>query len=286
MKRLIFLFSVYIVFNPLTAFAAVSDFLILRDIDNYRLITQKKDMLTGKILDAQGYIIWRNPGIFAEASHFGLDHKDITYETSYDKGGSIIDVQITQHQGSESDRWLLHEMEDRFRSENDLNLTYVSKNPLTDVDGNWIWHTKDRYEWLSDYTVISIQVANPTDIEIEPLDLLKAYLKKFPSTISLTPDKIGRVSHTLKWLSDEMERRLWLCEKWLEQGEKSKTGHKNVLYEATKNIEIFLTYQHKYYKSDITENEKSLLKGYIDQNNESALMSKVKTYKNWLQANR
>lgn len=282
MQKLIIVLISGIFLNPLSAFASPSDFLILQDFGGYKAIKQKKDPLTGKTQETQGYRIWQNPGIFAESTHFGVDHKDMTYETSYEKEGLIIEVEVTQHAGSESDKWLQHEMEDKFRSEKDLNLTYITKNPLRDIDGNWIWYSKGHYEWLSNYTAISIQVANQGDMEVEPLYLLKAYIKNFPSSISLTPDKIGRVQHTLKWLSKEMERRLWLCERWLDQWDKSKTWQKKVLYEAGKNLEIFLSYQQKYYNLAITEKEKSILQGYINQNNGAAIREKAKEYQSLL----
>ena len=57
--------------------------------------------------------IYGNSGILIPAGHFDLDHDDITYETRYIIPEPLVgvEVQLTQHSGSDSDKWLLHEVE-------------------------------------------------------------------------------------------------------------------------------------------------------------------------------
>jgi len=80
----------------------LSNYLILEDIGSYKRIT--KGGPSGSIL--------------AGAGHFGLDHKDKSYGIAYvnDETQIWVDVQVTQHAGSDSDKWLLHEIDRDFRN--------------------------------------------------------------------------------------------------------------------------------------------------------------------------
>ena len=65
--------------------------------------------------------LYGNSGALVGAEHFDLDHDDITYVTEYILPEPIlgVEVQVTQHAGGDSDRWLLHEAEDCYRDSDD-----------------------------------------------------------------------------------------------------------------------------------------------------------------------
>ena len=98
--------------------------LILEDIGNYRLPRTSVDIFTGEISPiTQPYRVARGSGILGPTGHFE-DHEDKTYSTYYinDAHDYTVTVQVTLHAGSEWDRrWLLHEVEDAYRSSKRLN---------------------------------------------------------------------------------------------------------------------------------------------------------------------
>ncbi len=65
----------------------------------------------------------KGSGLIAAAGHFFIDHEDITCRTGYYnlQEDLAVSVQVTQHAGSDSDRWLLHEVEDGYRDGDDLD---------------------------------------------------------------------------------------------------------------------------------------------------------------------
>src|SRR5574340_117955 len=100
----------------------VSTYLIMGDIPPYQRVTQVIDMITEKLKTIPGYSVYDNfSGTLAGADHFSLDHTDTTYETDYQSDALKLgaNVQVTRHAGGESDKWLLHEIEDRYRDGDD-----------------------------------------------------------------------------------------------------------------------------------------------------------------------
>lgn len=279
-KRFLILVSILFIL-PTLIYAAVTDYLILQDIGSYKVFTtifpedfsgpppKYSQTATGGILDAAGH--------FSE--------NDVSYEASYTAPGSkwpFVKVEVTQHSGSDSDKWLLHEVERGSRRSKDLQATYGSPNPLREINGNRIWYTWGYYKWVSNNVVVYINFTDLTGTKPEPLEVVRAYLAKFPSTIpAITIDR----AYNEKWLKDEMERRLWLCDKWFLQLQLQKAEQKTVINEAVKHMEVFLNYREKYY-GIAALTEKQLLWGYRDKNNGTAIRNKLKEYKDWWTANK
>ena len=95
-----------------------SDYLILQNIGSYKFSTQSVNPVTDEVKQIPGYTILKNAGVLISTGHFRLDHKDITYKTDYesDVADLGVEIQVTQHAGSDSDRWLLHEVDRNFRN--------------------------------------------------------------------------------------------------------------------------------------------------------------------------
>ena len=89
--------SFLIIFQATVFAQNISDYLITNDIGSYRKITGGG--ATGSIL--------------AGTDHFYLDHSDTALGIAYvnDAQKMWVDVQVTQHTGGDSDRWLLHEVD-------------------------------------------------------------------------------------------------------------------------------------------------------------------------------
>jgi len=101
----------------------------------------------------------------------------------------------------------------------------------------------------------------------------------------MTSDELRTSVNKTKWTKDEMDRRLWLCDKWFEQLQLGKTDQKTVLQEAVKSMNVFLDYREKYYGVKAAE-EKDLLAGYLSNSSETNIKAKLQEYKTWWSINK
>ena len=208
-----------------------SDYLILQSIGNF--------YNSGKGKCGKG------SGLIAAAGHFKEDHSDLNCRTGYYNTPQdiAVSVQLTQHSGSDSDKWLLHEVEDGYRDGEMERLGLLTKGArLRDINGNKIISLRGSgYSWISNNVVVEISYSDLDGTKPEPIEVIQAYLQKHPSTIpsTLVMDR----AHDEKWIKDEMERRLWLCDKWFLELQKGKAEQKTVINEAVKHMEVFLNYR-------------------------------------------
>lgn len=280
------LFSIILSFHN-SSFAAVEDYLLLNDIGSYKFITENVHPLTKKVTTIPGYTTRTAPGILAGADHFDTDHDDTVYEIVYESDVTDLGVrvQITQHAGSDSDRWLLHELERGFRKSKSLHEIYVAPNPIREISGNKIWYTWGYYRWLSNNIIISIEYSDIPGTKPEPLEVVQAYLSKFPSTITFTNSEVKDRSHSDQWLKNEMERRLWLCDKWFGQLELGKVDQDTALKGTVKSLNKFLDYREKYFGLKASGEKQSLWE-YEQANNEAGIRAKLQEYKDWWAKNK
>jgi hypothetical protein len=161
--------------------------------------------------------IYGNSGVVISADHFDEDHDDVSFVTRYIKPDPIlgVDVQVTQHTGGDSDRWLLHELDAEFRTYS--GIPGKSYGP-EQINGQTILQDDvagANYRWLSGNKVIEIKYRDSEMNKPEPLEVVKAYLAKHPSSItSFTLQELRHNANVTKWIKDEIDRRLWLCDKW------------------------------------------------------------------------
>lgn len=279
MRRILTIISIWIgvsmVVIPNALSQGISDYLIVTNIGAFGA---SKNPTAGQ-----------GSGILAGADHFYQDHKDMTYRISYfdlaTRSGAK--VQVTQHAGSDSDRWLLHETDRDFRNYYGLpSESYVMRviNDNTVMAfgaGGW------DYRWLSDDKVINIKYTDLQMTKPEPLEIVNAYLAKHPSTLpSMTSTELRTDENKTKWIKDEMERRLWLCEKWLQQLDEGKIEQYKVLSAIVDNhLNVFLDYREKYYGISAAE-DKQTLSGYLLAKNEKEIRKKLTEYKQWWAENK
>ena len=266
----------------------VMDYLILNDVAPYKLKRESREFPDRKVRAITPYKIYNSAGILGATGHFVYDHNDVTYETVYLGGPNLSapTVQVTQHSGSDSDKWLLHEVDKSFR-------TYYGmpgeEYEMRMIDGNTImtfgsagWH----YRWLSGNKVIQLEYHDSQMEKPEPLEVVKAYLAKHPSTLpAITSADLRTSDSKTKWLKDEMERRLWLSEKWFNQLDLQKAELKSVVQEAVKHLDVFLKYREKYYGVS-AKDDRNLLHMYSSQNNAASLKEKLKEYQLWWSQNK
>jgi hypothetical protein len=250
----------------------ISNYLIATDIGPYKKIT--KGGPTGNIL--------------AGVDHFGLDHKDAAYGISYvnDETKMWIDVQVTQHSGSDSDKWLLHEVDSAFRDK--YGIPAVSYYPWQ-IDGQTILINAvggREYRWLSGNKVIVIQYHGSLTQTPEPTDVVKAYLAKHPSTVqAISLSQLRSANNKTVWIKDEMDRRLWLADKWAGQIQTPDQKLYDKLKVMVDSMTIFLNYREKYF-GIAAKDEKNLLAGYLEHNDTTNIQAKLQSYKDWWAANK
>jgi hypothetical protein len=272
MKRILILLLLLI---PSLGFSQdLTNYLILNDIGGYKYRPKQTSELYG------------NSGVLTSADHFIMDHDDITYATRYVHPTTItgVSVQVTQHAGGDSDKWLLHEVERGFRrGDYEENMTPAR---FRNIDGNNIFYSGlggGTYRWISNNVVVNIEYVDLYRQKPEPLEVVRAYLAKFQSTMAtITIDN----AHNENWIKDEMERRLWLCDKWLQQLDEGKTDQYKALSAVVDNhLEVFLDYREKYYGISAGE-EKQALYGYLQALNEKEIRKKLTEYKQWWAENK
>lgn len=280
-NKLILAILSVLLMSPLRGFCqTTSDYLILQDIGTYRL-SQSKTYRT--LAPVGGPKVGKNAGVVG-SSHFP-DHVDTTYEVMYLGNANYASpkVVVTQHAGGDSDKWLLHEIEDIYRDSNTARLGLVLQGALVrKVGANKVFSHGiggGEYTWLSNNNVVvdisytSLKVGTPN-----PDEIVQAYLAKFPSIIETT--FVLDSAHDIVWIKDEIDRRLWLCDKWVLQIQPEDAKLYNKLDSIVSNMTVFLDYREKYFVISAV-NEKALLLNYLAKKDDVSIKAKLVEYKTW-----
>lgn len=283
MKRsiIIVLIALGICMTPAPSYSqGVDDYLIVNDIGIYK-VSKLHEAFIGeppiggpRTEDGAGAL---------RATHFNLDHADKTYEVLYWNEGDNVatpNVVVTQHAGGESDRWLLHELENKFRSdEEEIHFSGTVK----EYTGNKVitYNFGGDYAWLSGNVLVYIAYEDAQLEKPEPIEVVKAYLQKFPSTLSISAEEIRSIEHGKQWIKDEMERRLWLCDKWDAAYVSNKAKKEDLLYAFNSNMEAFLEYRKKYYNRGYGDDLNTLWHYQYTTFDVEGMRRKLVEYKTW-----
>ena len=118
------------------------------------------------------------------------------------------------------------------------------------------------------------------------MEVVQAYLAKFPSTLTVKDDtEFKSADYNTKWIKDEIDRRLWLCDKWNLQFQAGKTTQADLIYNLNNNLEVFLNYRQKYF-SVAAEADLTLLADYQQNNDLASIQTKLSEYKGWWNSNK
>jgi hypothetical protein len=139
-----------------------------------------------------------------------------------------------------------------------------------------------QYSWISNNLVIDIRYTDLQKTKPEPLEIIAEYLQKHPSTM---PVMTMDMAHDVLWIKDEIDRRFWLCDKWLYQLQLGKVPQGEVFQQIVNSMNIFLDYREKYYGMKAID-EKNLVVGYLSQNNGTGIKAKLDEYKKWWAVNK
>ena len=254
---------------PIAGFSgSISDLLIMQDIGQYKFMGKGGG---------------NGSGVIIAADHFNKDHVDESYSCLYfnDSLETGINVEITIHSGGDSDKWLGHEVDRAFRNYygvpgDSFAVRVIDGNTIIAAgSGGW------DYRWLSGCKVIHIEYTDLEMIKPEPLEVVQAYLVKHPSTLTQTTSTALRTdSSKVGWIKDEMERRLWLGDKWFAQIQTIDPKLRDKLKSVTNSMIVFINYREKYY-SVIAKNEKIEIETALSQNNVAAIQTKLTAFKTW-----
>jgi hypothetical protein len=284
MKKNVILISIIsILFVSMTAYCqTVSDYLILQDVGPYKL-SQSKKLIPG-MAPVGGPQVSQDAGVLSATGHFP-DHADKTYEVMYLGGGTYVSptVEITQHVGGDSDKWLLHEIEKGFRDSKIERLGLVLQGALIRKIG------MDKvfshgiggggYRWLSNNNiVVDVSYTSLVAGKPKPTEIVQAYLAKFPSVIPTA--LILDSAHDVVWIKDEMDRRLWLCDKWVLQIQPGDVKLYDKLDSVVSNMNSFLDYREKYF-GIVAKDDKLLLLTALSKKDDASIKTKLAEYKTW-----
>jgi hypothetical protein len=274
MRKVIFILFQALIFASLAYGQSAGDFLILNDIGQYKLT--KGLLFRGKIVGAEPKVSKVGNDVYGYYT---------SYETSY-AGGEGYSAPTVEVRAYDSIQWLLHEVDSDFRSY--YGIPTESYSPMK-IDGQTILDDSvsgETYRWLSGNKVIEIKYRDLEMIKPEPLEVVKAYLAKHPSTIpAMTLTQLRSPESKTTWIKDEMDRRLWLGDKWFYQLQLGKVPQSEVLQQAVKSMNVFLDYREKYFGMKAAD-DKNLLAGYVMQNNGTGIKAKLKEYKDWWALNK
>ena len=261
-----------------------TSYLILEDIGAFKLHNQSRAFPDRKLRPITPFRKYNGSGgVLGASGHFVYDHNDVTYETGYDNStvGMGVSVTVTQHSGSDSDKWLGHEIDEDFR--NYFGIPGETYGPRA-IDGQVILEDTvagANYRWLSGNKVIMITYHDSQMEKPEPIEVIRAYLSKHPSTLpALTVAQLRSTTNKSQWIKDEMERRLWLGGKWFYQLQLGKVQQIKVIEQAVKSMNIFLDYRERYFDVK-ADGEKNLLASYLNANDGTRIKAKLDEYKKW-----
>ena len=228
-------------------------------------------------------------GIVGPADHFGEDHNDINCTVTYHSMAQRLTVkaEVTRHTDApDAIMWLLHEIDKEYRT------YYGAPDPgyiIKNINGNTLYAFESAgwdYRWISGNNVIRLEYHDSKMTKPEPMEVVRAYLSKHPSTLSATTtSELRSVSNKTKWIKDEMDRRLWLCDKWFLQSTLKKADEKHVREEPVQSMNVFLDYREKYFGIKAA-GEKNVLASYLNSNNGVEIKAKLTEYKKWWAVNK
>ncbi|HEY6010112.1 MAG TPA: hypothetical protein VIX18_01475 [Nitrospirota bacterium] len=227
-------------------------------------------------------------GVLGRADHFGEDHKDISCVAAYHSlpQKMTVKAEVTSHTDpSAAVKRLMHEVDKEFRD------YYGKPEPgyvIKTIDGNVVYAFGSagwNYRWVSGDRVISLEFHDTKMTKPEPMEVLKAYLAKHRSALAATTtEELRSAPAETKWIRDEMDRRLWLCDKWLQRIPAGKAAAMPD-DRSVESLRVFLDYRERYFGVK-AEDEKNVLTGYLSSNNAAGIKARLREYKDWWTSNK
>jgi len=174
----------------------------------------------------------------------------------------------------------------------DFRTYYGTPDPgqiIKNTDGNTLDASESKgrnYRWISGNKVIMPGYHDTGMTKPEPIEVVRAYLARHPSTLLTTSAaELRSASSEVQWVKDEMDRRLWLCDRWFLNLSIKKDLVRQVREEILDSINKFLNCREKSFGVK-AKDEKNLLAGYFTPNNGAGFKAKLAEYKGWWASNK
>jgi len=251
-------------------------YLIFEDIGDYKLSPG---------FELMGKLVGREPVAIQEGDEASGYYKACAIKYSENVISPPLSVEVRIYQNSQ---WLQHQLEERYRDAENMHATLDANIQIRIINGNNLFFYgvggENTYTWISGKnTVVDIFFPGYSSMKPEPLDVVKAYLAKYPSTIILKDAELKSKAHNDAWIKSEMEHRLWLGNRWMGQVQLGRADGQEALMDIVEHMMFFLDYREKFFGSrELTEKE--LLLSYRKQENGATLIkNKLAEYGNWLE---
>jgi len=249
----------------------LSGYLILQNISNYEPYEGYQDR--GRLIGAP------------EMKNMGNDVEG-RYESyraiySIDEEHAVPKIEIQVHQNTQ---WLEHNLQRDFRDTvDDETLGLRDSSSVIKNIGNLRFFNAatggGQYSWLHNNLWISIEYNDLQLVEPEPLEVVEAYLQKWPPTYPTEETKL--IAGTEQWIKDEMEYLLWVSDRWFVQYDAGKEALKHATWNIKDSLDDFLRYRAKYFDENLDEERIA-----VKNADEPTLRTKLKEYQQWLAENK
>jgi len=190
--------------------AIVSDYLVLENIGPYKQAPKSEFMGIEFQSDKRNL---REVDITTErfTDEFGETYK--SYKTRYHSNSVSPFIVVEVKEYTFSDWTVNHKMQYPFRDKNKERIGLsLPEAQVISIDGTYILSIKGkRYSWSRGNKIIDITCPETDCSEIEPTEIIHAYLQKFPAAQRLPFGWIRDVlgpDQTRRWIHDEMSFRL------------------------------------------------------------------------------
>lgn len=257
----------------------VGDYLILRDVGVYAL--EKSFIAPGGVVVGGGEPSMKRCGNEAEGFY-------ASYSVGYDGGenyaGPNVEIRVY-----DSTQWIAHEIEEPFRDGEMETLGLLTdRSVLRKFEANKVYMIAiggETFRWLSGNILVEISHVDLQAEKPEPLEVVRAYLQKYPSTIDMSDAQLKDQDHTKQWIKEEFERLLWVSERWVSLLKDGDAQNKEKLRTAAKHLEEFANYRKAYFKPlfghALDKDIELLQTAHMRPGQEEFIRAKLADYQKW-----
>jgi len=256
----------------------ISDYLILEDIGPYRQTPEVEFM---------GKLVARKPACLQGGDDISGIYNSCRISYAGGAGNLSITVEARVYK---SGQWILHDLEDAFRDHEKFHALLDPNVRVRTINGKNLFVASvgggKTYTWGSGKNVrIEIRYSTYSKNKPEPMDVVKAYLAKYPSTMTLKESEFRSKAHSEQWLREEMNRHLWLAEQQFTLASAGISDINEVLKDIVDNLEMFLSYREHFYAVKASSNQEFLVER-LDAEDAPAIKNLLNEYKTWWSENK
>ncbi len=255
MKQIIGIFLFLSCFWPANLLATnIDQVLIITDIGPYKL--------EHPFVTSDGLVIGGGEPKSSQEGN-GAEGFYSAYTVGYDGGDNLAgpDIEIRIY---DSPQWMLRDLESDLKEYQDGVATVTDTSAITKIiDNNPVIKMRAGggvYRWISGNKAIFIEYH---DLQLEypiPMEVISAYLAKYPSTLPATY-QIRHPDREKQFIREEFERLITVAGRWVDLIQADDPEKREKLKSAATNLMNFAKYRKVYFSSMLG----SLLGGSMDE---------------------